>query len=251
MNGSDGEIGKVKDFYFDDRHWAIRYLIAETGNWLTGKQVLISPWAFDGIDKEKKHINVNLKKKQIEDSPPLSSDKPVSRQFEMDYYAYYGWPMYWSGRSMWGDSPHIARRNLQMAEAAMTKNSWDPNLRSTHNVDGYRIQANDGDIGHVDDFVIDDDSWAIRYLVIDTRDWFPGKKVLISPHWVEKIDWSESRVTINLSRAKIEGSPEYTDESLASREYEIQLHRHYKRPGYWEAEHDSKKQPNSGSSKEI
>src|SRR5664279_5211850 len=107
LDGIDGEIGKVKEFYFDDRHWTIRYLVADTGNWLTGRQVLISPHALTAADKEEQHIAVNLTKKQIEDSPSLESDKPVSRQFELSYYAYYGWPMYWGGPFMWGPYPYI------------------------------------------------------------------------------------------------------------------------------------------------
>lgn len=233
----DGEIGKVKDFYFDDRHWAIRYLVVETGSWLLGKQVLISPWALGGINKETKHITVNLTKKQIEDSPLLGSDLPVSRQFEQDYYAYYGWPMYWSGRNMWGATPHLARRDLATEESIAQENNWDLNLRSAQAVDGYRMQAKDGEIGHVADFIIEDESWAIRYLIIDTRNWLPGKKVLIAPQWVEKIDWSDSRVIVDLSCKSIESAPEYSLEALPSRDYEIKLHTHYNLPGYWEVGH--------------
>jgi len=82
LDSLDGEIGKVKEFYFDDRHWTIRYLVAETGTWLADRQVLISPYALSSVDKEAKNIAVDLTKKQIEDSPPLDSHKPVSHQYD-------------------------------------------------------------------------------------------------------------------------------------------------------------------------
>ena len=111
--------------------------------------------------------------------------------------------------------------------------AWDPHLRSTHDVSGYHIQAADGEIGHVEDFIIDDETWAIRYLIVDTRNWWPGKKVLVSPQWIERVSWSESKVFVNLSRETIKQSPEYTEESLLTRDYETGLHRHYNRQGYW------------------
>ncbi len=162
LDSLDGEIGKAKEFYFDDQHWTVRYLVAETGNWLMGRKVLLSPYALVAVIKEEKKITVNLTKKQIEDSPSLDSDKPVSRQFEEAYYGYYGWPMYWDGDFMWGSYPNIVRDREELMKAAQNKKAWDPHLRSTHAVGGYHIQATDGEIGHVEDFVIDDETWAIR-----------------------------------------------------------------------------------------
>lgn len=232
----DGEIGKVKQFYFDDQHWAIRYLVVDTGDWLMERQVLISPYALISAIKEEQHITVDLTKKQIEDSPSLNSDKPVSQQFEVDYYGYFGWPMYWSGAYMWGPYPHIERDHNKWKGSSPSEKSWDPHLRSTHDVSGYPIQATDGELGHVEDFIIDDETWAIRYLVIDTRNWWPGKKVLVSPRWIERVSWGESKVFVNLSREAIKRSPEYTDQSLLNREYETRLHHHYNRQGYWDHE---------------
>lgn len=229
----DGDIGRVEEFYFDDRYWTIRYLVANTGNWLTGRQVLISPYALVAVDKELQDIAIHLTKKQIEESPALSSDKPVSKQFEEDYYGYYGWPVYWSGLYMWGYYPNIEREREKWPAPGLNKIVWDPHLRSTKAVSGYHIQALDGDIGHVEDFIIDDETWAIRYLVIATNNWWPGKKVLISPSWIERIGWSESTVFVNLNRDSIKQSSEYTEEDLLDREYEIRLHRHYEREGYW------------------
>ncbi len=233
LKGKDGEIGSVKEFYFDDKHWAIRYLVADTGNWLTGRQVLISPYALVNIDDETENIVVNMTEKQIEDSLPLDSDKPVSQQFEKSYFDYYDYPAYWHGRSMWGAFPFIMREEPELIIDDKEKESWDPHLRSTKDVSGHNIQAHDGEIGHVEDFIIDDESWAIRYLVIDTKNWWGGKKVLISPHWIDRISWEDSKVFVNLSREIIKQSPEYSDELLVTRDYEDQLHQHYNLNGYW------------------
>ena len=233
LDSKDGEFGKVKEFYFDDNHWTIRYLIADTGNWLIGNQVLISPYALVSVNKEEKNIGVNLTKKQIEDSPPLSSDKPVSQQFEEDYHSYYGWPNYWSGSDMWGDYPTIIRDSKEWKASNQNKKKWDPNLRSSSFVTGQKIQATDGEIGNVDDFIIDDETWAIRYLVIDTASWWAGKKVLVSPKWIDQISWDELKVFVNLSRENIMQSPEYSQEDLLTRDYETQLHRYYNREVYW------------------
>ena len=233
LDSRDGEIGKVKEFYFDDRYWAIRYLVADTGNWLMGNQVLISPYALIAVDKEEKHITIDLTKKQIEDSPSLDSDKPVSRHFEETYHKYYEFPMYWTGSHMWGPYHYIERDRGKWRESAQEEKAWDLHLRSTHDVSGHTIQATDGELGHVDDFVIDDETWAIRYLIIDTQNWWPGKKVLVSPQWIERVSWKESKVFVGLSRETIKQSPEYTEEALLTRDYETRLHRHYNRQGYW------------------
>jgi hypothetical protein len=232
----DGEIGTVKEFYFDDHHWTIRYLVADTGTWLMGRQVLISPYSLVAVNKEEQHITVDLTRKQIEDSPSLNSDKPVSRQFEKTYYGYYGWPMYWGGPYMWGSYPYIVRDREKWGKSTQVKKAWDPHLRSTDDVSGHNIQAADGEIGHVEDFIVDDETWAIRYLIIDTRNWWPGKKVLISPKWIERVSWSESKVFVNLLRETIKQSPEYTEESPLTRDYETKLHRHYNRQEYWDDE---------------
>lgn len=233
MDSLNGAIGKVKEFYFDDRHWAIRYLVADTGNWLTDRLVLISPYALVAVIKESDEIIVDLTREQIEDSPSLSCDKPVSRQFEETYYGYYKWPMYWGGPNMWGVYPYPMRDSEEWTQSIQHEKAWDPHLCSTDNVSGYHIQAEDGEIGHVEDFIIDDETWAIRYLVIDTKNWWSGKKVLVSPQWIERVSWSESKVFINLSRETIKQSPEYTEESVLTRDYETGLYQHYQRKSYW------------------
>jgi sporulation protein YlmC with PRC-barrel domain len=233
LHSLDGEIGKIKEFYFDDQYWTIRYLVADTGNWLMDRQVLISPHALVAVNKEEQNIVIDLTKKQIEGSPSLDSDKPVSRQFEEVYYSYYRWPTYWAGPYMWGYYPYIMRNPEKPKELIKAKKVWDPHLRSTHNVSGYHVQAPDGEVGHVEDFVIDDETWAIRYLVINTHNWGEGKKVLISPRWIERVSWPEEKVFVNLSRGTIKQSPEYREGAPLSRDYEADLHRHYNQQGYW------------------
>ena len=231
----DGEIGTVKEFYFDDQHWTIRYLVADTGNWLTGRVVLISPHALVGVKKAEQHVVVDLTKKQIEESPSLESDKPVSRQFEEAYLGYYGYSPYWVTPYMWGPSLYMSSDYGKWVKSTNNgEKSWDPHLRSTQDVRGHRIQATDGEIGHVEDFIIDDETWEILYLIVDTRHWWSGKKVLISTQWIERVSWDDANVFINLTIGSIKQSPEYTEESMLTRDYETKLHRHYNRIGHWE-----------------
>ena len=231
----DGHFGRADEFYFDDHHWAVRYLVADTGTWLTDRQVLISPYAITAVQVEQQRIAVNLTNKQIEDSPSLATHKPVSRQFEETYHGYYGWPTYWSGPDMWGYYPLIPNDPAQWHpyEPAAPKKHWDKHLRSTRDVKGHHIQAADGEIGHVDDFIIDDETWAIRYLVIDTWNWWPGKRVLISPRWIDRVSWDELKVFVDLTREAIKQAPEYTEGMPITTDYEAELHQHYHRPGYW------------------
>ncbi len=237
LESLDGNIGKVKEFYFDDQYWAVRYLIVDTGNWLSDKQVLISPYQISSVNQEKETISINLTKNQIENSPSLDSDKPVSRQFELSYYGFYDMPTYWDGLYMWGSSPYIIQDRKMQDQTTEGGNSWDPHLRSSHEVSGYHIQASDNVIGHVENFIIDPGIWAIRYLIINTGNWLPGKKILVSTKWIEKVSWSESKIFINLLSEAIITSPEYTDEMLLTRDYETGLHHHYNLHGYWVDEH--------------
>ena len=235
LENREGEkIGSVREFFFDDRHWTIRYLVAETPHWWTGREVLLSPYAVMAVNRNEEDIVVDLTKKQVEESPSWESDRPVTRQFEENYYGYYGWPPYWEGAHAWGDSPYLARDRIKARGAAHAADpAWDPHLRSTHDVGGYHIQATDGEIGHVEDFIIDDETWAIRYLIVGTRNWWPGKTILVSAQWIDRVSWLDSEIFFNVSRETIKRSPAYTDASLLNRDYEAELHRHYVREGYW------------------
>jgi len=244
LDSLDGEIGWVDEFYFDDLHWTVRYLVAEAGNWLTGRYVLLSPYALVAVHDKEHHISVNLTKKQIESSPALDRGAPVSRQFEESHSAHYGLPRYWGGPYLWGSYPHIARERKEWQKRAEAEGSWDPHLCSTSDVTGHRVEATDGVIGHVEDFVIDDETWAIRYLLLDTRNWWPGRRVLISPQWINGVIWLDAKVVVNLTRDAIEHSPEFSKESVLTRDYEDALHRHYNRRGYWQDEASSQQNRN-------
>ncbi len=240
LDSLDGEMGRVKEFYFDDEHWTVRYLVADTGNWLSGRLVLISPYALVAAIEDEEHIAVDLTRQQIEEGPSISTDKPVSRQFEQDYMRYHGWTPYWGGPFAWGHYPYpyvgLGRSAMEAAPPEVENEQWDPHLRSTREVTGYPIRATDDEIGHVEDFIIDDVSWAIRYLIVDTRNWWPGKKVLVPTKWIERVSWRDSKVFVNLTRDAIKQAPEYTDDVVLNRDYESAFHDHHGQEGYWTAE---------------
>ena len=246
IQATDGELGTVDQFYFDDETWAIRYLTVETGGWLGGRQVLISPFSILHTDWPAKRLDVALTKKQVQNSPDINTHQPVSRQHEAEYNRYYGYPYYWGGPYMWGPAFYPAGLPLptpstEAMAGSIREESPDSHLRSTEGIRGYHVEATDGEIGHVDGFVLDDEAWAIRYIEVATRNWLPGKKVLVSPAWIERVSWPESKVYVALSREAIKGAPEYLVSRPITRDYEDRLHLHYGRPPYWlhEAEHKS------------
>jgi hypothetical protein len=214
LGASDGEIGHVKDFYFDDQNWAIRYLVADTGSWLPGRQVLISPHSLGILDQAGKVLRVNLTRKQIEDSPSIESHKPVSRRYEEEYYRYYGWPYYWQGDALWGMSGfpilELPVKPLPREPATVSgpqTNRADAHLRSTKAVNGYHLRTGGATIGHVCDFMMDAQSWAIDQLLIKTGHRFSGKEVVIQTKDVERISYDESTVFVNLTSEAVKHSP--------------------------------------------
>jgi hypothetical protein len=238
LEASDGDVGKCKDFLFDDQHWTIRYLVADTGGWLSGRKVLISPISLNRPDWDSRRLHTRLGKSRIESAPPLDADAPVSRQYEIDYHAHFGWPVYWQDTGVWAagafpqplfsDHARVALKEPEMIEA-----TGDPNLRSVAEVKGYEIKARDGMIGHVDDFILDDENWTVRYLVVDTRKWLIGKRVLVSPLWVADVRWDQREVEVDLTRAQVKDSPEFKPDEPVNRTYEARLYDYYGRPHYW------------------
>lgn len=237
----DGEIGSVDYFFFDDEAWSIRYLVVNTGNWLTGRQVLISHHSINNVNWVEGGVYVSLTMKQVEQSPAIDVLKPISRLQEAAFLNYYEHPYYWDSAELWAtaaapDLIHTASA-VQADTASINESTTsvtDTRLRSTETVSGYPIAALDGELGHVEDFVVDDESWAIRYLVVATRNWWPGKKVIIAPQWINSVNWRDTKVHVNLTREAIKGSPEFSEATLISREYENQLYRYYGHPGYWQ-----------------
>jgi hypothetical protein len=240
----DGEMGHVDDFYFDDESWHVRYLVVKTGPWLFGRRVLISPTALETPDWEARVLPVNLTNEQVKNSPETDLDKPVSRQHEYALSQYYGWPSYWSRAPM--VSPTIPQpiapettgavppetRDAEQ-EARAVEEEADSHLRSVDEVTGYTIQATDREIGHVEDFFAGETDWKIRYALVDTRNWLPGRHVLISPDWIDEVDWVQQLVRVHVTAEKIENSPEYDPNEPITRGYETRLYEYYGYPYYW------------------
>jgi hypothetical protein len=235
LAAKDGEIGRCKDFLFDDEQWTIRYMVADTRKWIPGRKVLISPISLEDPDWTSKRLPVHLTKLQIEKAPLLKDHEPVSRQDEVSLHRYYGHPYYWVGTGFWGfeATPGALRAAAEERVTVPPEPEGDPHLRSADEVTGYHFEATDGEIGHVEDFIIDDDAWTIRYLVVDTRNWLPGRKVLIAPLWAEGFDWVERKVFVDLTQEQIRNSPEYDPRSPVNRDYENTLYDFYGRPVYW------------------
>jgi sporulation protein YlmC with PRC-barrel domain len=220
----DGAIGEVEDIYFDDEKWTVRYLVVNAGAWLFRRDVLVSPISIEKVDEANNQVIVNLTRDQVKDSPDIDTHIPVSRRHETAFMDYYGYPYYWGGPYLWGDSafpatlampPAVESRMASAAAAARrreSEDSYDERLRSVNEVRGYHIEAADGEIGHVDDFVIDDRDWAIRSIVIKTGGWLSGRKTLVSPQSIEGISWTESKMLVNLTRDQIAGGPEYVED---------------------------------------
>ena len=233
LQSLDGEIGKVKEFYFSDCDWRIRWLIAETGSWLSNRQVLIPQTALKYVNTVQRVITVNMTRKQIEDSPLLDADKPISKRIEDLLNANNEWPIY--SNDITAIYPYFDINGPKLIEEeAKIEKTGDPHLRSTKDMSGYGVHAIDGDAGHIWDFIIDDDTWLIRYLVVATRNWLPGKKVFISTKWIDQIEWKELTVYIDLLRGGIRESPEYKEDSAITRDFETDLHRHYRCMPYWD-----------------
>lgn len=235
LRASDGEIGSIDDVYFDDARWVVRYLVVDTGGWLSGRKVLISPRSVQRLDIEGRELELALTRDQVKASPDYDSDKPISRQYEKDFFAYYGYPYYWSGPYMWGIADYpAAPASAPLAEAheALKKQAerehaeGDPHLRSAHEVSGYAIEASDGSIGHVDTFLFDPESWAIRAMVVDTRNWWPGKHVVVSPDLIDTIDWNGRSVRVRASRERVKSSAEYDPTATSVRDQRIEEIRH-------------------------
>jgi hypothetical protein len=213
VSASDGELGSIENFLFDDELWAIRYLVVAAGGILGGRRVLISPIAFRQADWSTYRFHLALTLDKIKNSPSVDTDKPVSRQHEREYVRYYGFT----------DPPSPRPR----------EGSDDTHLRSFREVCGYEIQGSDAAIGHVSDFVVDDETWAVRYLVVDIGHWWLGKNVILSPLWASRIDWYERKVHLDLSREVIKGAPPWDPVAPVNREYETHLYDYYGRPVYW------------------
>lgn len=237
IRASDGDIGHLKDFYIDDQAWVIRYLVVETGSWLSSRKVLVSPMAIDHPDWQKKILQVCITRKQVSNSPDIDTDKPVSRQHENEYFGYYAYPLYWSGPGLEGvgahpdlvmpqfvSTPSVIQPEPDGIDAGLLAaghDSIDTHLRSCNVVLGYHIHASDGEIGHVQGMLVDDETWAIRYLIVNTSNWWLGHLVLITPEQISDVSWSDGMVSLDVSRQKIKSAPPYDPSLQVDRIHEV------------------------------
>jgi hypothetical protein len=237
IRASDGELGTVVDFLFTDDSWLVRWLVVDTGNWLSGRKVLLPPTVLGHPDPATREFPVRLTMQQVKDSPEIASDRPVSRQDETNIYGYYGWRPYWGdgffmgGYGFMGEdwvgsqAPGTSEREGNIANTRL--NDADPHLRSVAAVTGYHVHATDGEVGHVKDFLLEDVDWSIHYVVVDTRNWWPGEQVLISPGLAREINWPDKLVHLTVDRQKVKSSPAYNEMTTVDRNYERRVHDHY------------------------
>ncbi len=256
IRATDGVLGQVKDFYFDDETWVVRYFVVETGLWHSNRRTLISPMAMGVPDWSEKLIPAALTQEQVRNAPDVDTDKPVSRQHEMGYSGYYGYPDYWGGGGLWGAGmypdvlqggldPATAYRGNERArrlpgsakrETGDVRRPSDIHLRSANSLMRYYVHATDGDIGHVDGILVEENSWAIRYVIVNTSNWWLGHKVLIAPEWIDDVYWAESKLMVGLTRDSVKSAPEYDSTVPITREQEEVLHAFYGHGGYWPLE---------------
>ncbi|MFJ2987206.1 PRC-barrel domain-containing protein [Collimonas sp. NPDC087041] len=247
IQATDGAIGHVSDFFFDDETWVVRYLVVDTGNWLMHRKVLISPLAFGQPNWTDKELPISLTKEQVKNSPDIDTEMPVSRQHEIRHLSYYGYPYYWGEGGIWGEgttpgmmmtgyggfvtTSHTENEEAQREEAL--RQDGDSHLRSYNAVMDYHIQATDGGIGHIQSLLVDQDTWAIHYFVVETSNWWLGHQVLIPAEWIDDINWAESIISVDLTRQAVKDAPPYDAEVELDRDQESEIHEHYGRIGYW------------------
>jgi len=236
ISATDGAAGRCRDFLFDDETWTIRYVVADVGGFLARKEVLLSPFLFESLDPGEDGMQVKASKEQVESSPLVGTDAPVSHSYEAALAEHYQHPYYWSGNELWGVNPYplgpTPEDYSQLTEEFASIE--ESHLRSTHEVMGYQVRSGDHDLGHVCDAVVETQPWAIRYLIVDTGHWLPGRKVLLSPHWANEISWPSQTVEVeNIAREHLESAPEFDPEAGVNRDYEGRLYDYHGKPHYW------------------
>ncbi len=225
LAATDGEIGRLRRLYFDGESWVVRYLVVNTGGWLSGRDVLIAPRSLGPIDQRAERIAVHLTREQVEKSPPIETNKPISRQYEEQWHRHYGYPGYWASDAV----PFATPAPLPPEDF---QPRGDPHLCSTREVTDYAVAAKDGEIGSISDFIVDDRDWMIRYVVI-SRGWLAPKDVILGTEWIDEVSWEDKAVRVPLAREAIKDAPEWDASQPITREFEIRLHDYYGRKGYW------------------
>ncbi|NGP46129.1 PRC-barrel domain containing protein [Bacillaceae bacterium SIJ1] len=266
LGATDGDIGKIEDFYFDESQFVVRYIVADTRTWFFGGEVLLSPEAFQKVDPSDRIVHVNLTKDQIKDSPKPNQEQPINRQFEKDLSDFHGWRYYWLSAGGAGagyntpgtgapgpvvpvapvpeeagshsqrnldetvDETHEGYEEKELEEHLQHENSQ---LQSMDDLKGYEVHVKEGYVGKIDDMILEDGTWKIRYLVVDVGIGIDTKLVLISPDWVKEISWIDQTITAPLEHDLVEHAPVFEEDQPLTREYEEKLYDYYNQQRYW------------------
>lgn len=234
LKGTDDKVGTIADVLIDGETWDIRYFVADSGIWLPGRQFLIAPAAVGDCDWHDHTAHVSINREKMETSPGLDRAAPVSRRMERALAVHYGWPTYWYGGALGPPATVPPAPELATSDRQPIADEDDlPNLRSASELCGYYIAASDGDLGHIEDLIVDDQSWRIRYVAIDTKNWLPGRKVLIAPDWISDLSWSDATASVDLTQEKIKQAPPYIATQPINRDFEDHLYDFYGRERYW------------------
>lgn len=228
LSARDGEIGKLEDVYFGSNHWIVRYFVAGTGGWLGQRHVLVAPRAVRRVNEAERILEIDLERDQVKGSPPTDLEVMMSRKYEELYHRHYGWEPYWTGASRAsGDGSSTRESPPAFVEEEASAELPNPSLRSGDEIRGCQIQARDGFIGHVEDLLIDDGEWRVRYLEVNTRNWWPGRRVLIAPAWIQGMSWARREVRVEVTRQAVRSAPEYDPAEPLGPDDEIRLFEHY------------------------
>ena len=234
LAAKDGAVGEVYDFYIEDSTWTIRYLVANTGSWLIRKKVLLSPLSIvKDVDLHNLSFKLDLTKAQIEEAPPADLIKTISEQYERRFFKHYKMKPYWEGANLWGDSDLLKDIQGVTVDLHEGKKKRKSTLRSAKEITGYHIQAEDGEIGHIDDFIYEEETWKIRYVIVDTRNWLPDNLVTISPDWITSVDWLNKKVIVDVNKNAIKDAPQFDSSKPINRSYETKVYDYFGRPVYW------------------
>jgi uncharacterized protein YrrD len=214
IDALDGDIGSVQDLYFDDHTLSVRYLVVDTGKWLPGRKVLVAPEAIIKPWHHPAAIAVKLTMEQIRSSPDIEEAMPVSRVAEELLHRHYQWTPYWPSTivptpPMPPPPPALTVEDDRHEAGKTTESLVDVRLRSANELGGYHVKARDGEVGRVEDLLLDDDVSRILFLVIEVKGWLLGKKVLAGPSLISRVDWATSTVCVNANREGIKNAQEY------------------------------------------
>jgi hypothetical protein len=223
LEARDGALGAIRDCLFDDRHWTVRWFVADTGTWLPGRKVLLAAGQVEAAPGDPPALRLALTREEVRASPPLEADEPVSRHYEQALNRHYGSADYWSERQAQPVGSGAGEREGHV----------DWHLRSTDEMTGYHIGATDGSIGHIDDFLLDPDGWLVRYVVVGTGNWWVGRQVLLIPGAITGVNWADRTAEAALTREQIRNGPEFDPAQTVDRAFEERYFGYYGYPVYW------------------